>query len=286
MQHGAIEMKWMKAMRAQWFGNSLAIAALLTLAMAFAVADTGTSKQGRLAEWFDQYGVRGSMLLCDATLEHCETHNPQRARQRFSPASTFKIVNALIGLEEGAVGDEHEVMKWDGSKQRISAWERDHNLASAMRVSAVWFYQSLARRIGRERMQYWLDRLAYGNHRIGSREDFFWLDGSLTVSAEEQLELLRGLHDGTLPFSGRSQRIVREILVRARGDDFVVHAKTGWNDTYEVGWFVGWVQRGDVLQYFAMNIDVHGDEDAAARVDLVEDVLEQRGLIPPGTELE
>jgi beta-lactamase class D len=273
-------------MRAQWFGNILAVSAILTLAMALAVADTGDADENRLAEWFDQYGVRGTLMLCDATLEHCDTHNPQRARQRFSPASTFKIVNALIGLEEGAVRDEREVMRWDGSKQRVAAWARDHDLASAMRVSAVWFYQELARRSGRERMQYWLDRLAYGNQRIGSREDLFWLDGSLTVSAEEQLELLRRLHDGRLPFSERSQRIVRDTLVRARGDDFVVYAKTGRNDTYEIGWFVGWVQRGDTVHYFALNVDVHNDEDAAARVDIIEDVLEQRRLIAPGTELE
>lgn len=272
-------------MRAQWFGGALLAATLMSLAMALAVASESEGRTG-FAEWFDHYGVRGTLLLCDSTLKHCATHNPQRARQRFSPASTFKIVNALIGLEERSVRDEHEVMRWDGSKQRIAAWERDHDLASAMRVSAVWFYQELARRSGRERMQHWLDLMSYGNHRIGAREDSYWLDGALTISAEEQLQLLRGLHDGSLPFSERSQRIVRDILVRARGDDFAVHAKTGWNDTYKIGWFVGWVQRKDEVHYFVLNIDVNSNADAAARVNLIEDVLEQRGFIPLGTELE
>lgn len=274
-------------MRAQWFGSTLAVAALMSLMMALAVADTGDGRaDNHFAEWFDHYGVRGTLLLCEGSQLPCEVHNPQRARQRFSPASTFKIVNALVGLEEGSVRDEHEVMHWDGSAQRIAAWARDHDLASAMRVSAVWFYQALALRTGRERMQYWLDTLGYGNHRMGPRVDTFWLDGTLTVSAEEQLDLLRGLHAGRLPFSARSQRIVRATLLRAEGDDFAVYAKTGWNDTYKVGWFVGWVQHGAAVHYFVLNLDVHSAGDAAARVDLIEDVLEQRGLIPPGTELE
>ena len=273
-------------MRAQWFGGGLAAATLLSLLMALAVADDGGKGHAGFAEWFDQYGLSGTLMLCDGALDRCEVHNPQRARTRYSPASTFKIVNALIGLETAAVKDEHEVMRWDGSKQRVKAWERDHDLASAMRVSAIWFYQSLARRIGRERMQQGLDDIGYGNRRIGAREDLFWLDGSLTVSAEEQIDLLRQLHDGRLPFSARSQRIVSDTLLRARGDGFAVHAKTGWNDLYKIGWFVGWVQRADKVHYFALNLDVHSEADAAARVNLVEDMLEQRGLIPPGTELE
>jgi beta-lactamase class D len=274
-------------MRAQWFGGALAAATLTTMLMALAVADDGgESRREGFAEWFDHYGVRGTLVLCRDAQSECAVHNPERAHQRFSPASTFKIVNALVGLDEAAVADQHEIMRWDGSKQRIKAWERDHDLASAMRVSAVWFYQELARRIGRDRMQNWLDRINYGNQRIGRAVDSFWLDGSLTVSAEEQIDLLRELRAGSLPFSERSQRIVRETLIRARGDDFVVHAKTGWNDTYHVGWFVGWVERADATHYFALNIDIHQAADAAARINLIEDVLEQRGLLPVGTELE
>ncbi len=37
-------------MRAQWFGNILAVSAILTLAMALAVADTGGADETRLAE--------------------------------------------------------------------------------------------------------------------------------------------------------------------------------------------------------------------------------------------
>jgi Penicillin binding protein transpeptidase domain len=32
-------------------------------------------------------------------------------------------------------------------------WDRDHELASALKFSVVWFYQEIARRIGAERMQ-------------------------------------------------------------------------------------------------------------------------------------
>ena len=274
-------------MNAKWLGGALMFAAMTTLAMALAVADGGDRARSKgLAEWFDHYGVRGTLVLCQARHEHCDVHNAERADQRFSPASTFKIVNALIGLETFAVRDAHETMAWDGKPQRVKAWEQDHDLASAMRVSAVWYYQELARRIGRERMQLGLDRMQYGNRQIGAAVDLFWLDGSLTISAREQLQVLRALHDATLPFDKEHQATVRNLLLRAQGEDFSVYAKTGWNDSFGIGWFVGWVEQGADTHYFALNIDVANNRDAAARINLIEHVLAQRGLIPAGTQLE
>lgn len=48
--HATIETRRNDVMRAQWFGNILAVSAILTLAMALAVADTGGADETRLAE--------------------------------------------------------------------------------------------------------------------------------------------------------------------------------------------------------------------------------------------
>ncbi len=73
--------------------------------------------------------------------------------ERVSPCSTFKIPNSLIGLETGVLADENAVLPWDGVKRSRPEWNRDHTLASAIKVSVVWYYQELARRVGTERMQ-------------------------------------------------------------------------------------------------------------------------------------
>ena len=98
------------------------------------------------------------------------------------PASTFKIPNSLIALETGVVQDpDKDVFKWDGVKRDIEAWNKDHTLRSAIAVSAVPVYQEIARRIGQERMQKYVDLFEYGNRDIGGGIDQFWLTGNLRI---------------------------------------------------------------------------------------------------------
>jgi beta-lactamase class D len=47
--------------------------------------------------------VEGTFVLLDGRSGELRGYNRSRAEQRFSPASTFKIANALIGLSVGAV---------------------------------------------------------------------------------------------------------------------------------------------------------------------------------------
>src|ERR1051325_1413297 len=77
---------------------------------------------------FDAKGVRGTFVLLDPAKDAYFVLDESRARQGFLPASTFKIPNALIGLEVGAIADENEVFRWDRKPKVRAAWERDHTL--------------------------------------------------------------------------------------------------------------------------------------------------------------
>src|SRR5260370_5526322 len=92
------------------------------------------------------------------------------------PASTFKIPNSIIALETGVVADpDKDIFKWDGVTRNIEAWNKDHTLRSAIAASVVPVYQEIARRIGAERMQKYLDLLDYRNRYIGGGSGQFWL---------------------------------------------------------------------------------------------------------------
>src|SRR5690606_38401939 len=133
-------------------------------------------------EWereFADRGVTGSIVVFAERARAWHVFDRERAQARYSPASTFKLLNALVALETGAVKEEHEVIRWDGVKRTFDDWNRDHSLASGMKYSVVWYYQEMARRIGGARMQAWLDRIDYGNRDIGGGIDRFWLDGEL-----------------------------------------------------------------------------------------------------------
>lgn len=230
---------------------------------------------------FADAGLAGTFVLYEPAAKRLRGCNLGRAMDGYLPASTFKIPNALIGLETGAVRDEHEVMAWDGIERRVASWNRDHDLASAMRDSALWYYQAMARRIGEPRMRHWIGELDYGNGDIGGGIDRFWLDGRLRISAVQQAGFLARLRDGSLPLSARSQEIVRAILVRDQGEGWTLHAKTGWTDAPDpdTGWFVGWVERGGKAYVFALNADLARDSDAPKREQVARRLLAAEGLI-------
>ena len=122
---------------------------------------------GHAAEWqehpewraaFADAGIKGSMLVYDEKQNSWHVLDATRARHGYLPASTFKLFNALVALDTGAVEDEYEVIRWDGKLRGlkdapIAEWNRDNSLASGMRYSTVWFYQEIARRAGAPRMQ-------------------------------------------------------------------------------------------------------------------------------------
>jgi beta-lactamase class D len=203
--------------------------------------------------------------------------------ERVSPCSTFKIPNSLIGLETGVIADEGTVLKWDGVKRSRPEWNRDHTLASAIKVSTVWYYQELARRVGAERMQKLVSAIPYGNADTSSGIDTFWLGRSLRISPDEQAAFLERLRLSTLPFSERSQRIVRDILVQESPGPIVYRGKTGscdFDGAPDHGWWVGWVEKDGQATVFAML--VRGD-DAFGPVArrLTETQLRKRGLLAP-----
>lgn len=219
-------------------------------------------------EWAPEFASReapGCALVLDEARGAFHVFDRPRAETAFSPASTFKICNALIGLETGAVRDENEVFPWDGVQRGLPAWNRDTTLAEGMRHSTVWFYQAMARRIGMARMREWIARAGYGNQELGTEVDRFWLNGTLRISAWQQVEFLRRLANGGLPFSERSQRIVRRITLLEEspgleeGPGFRLHGKTGWfsgGGATDLGWLVGWVEREAGRWFFAVNMDL------------------------------
>ncbi|MBU8895567.1 hypothetical protein KRR26_08115 [Corallococcus sp. M34] len=145
-----------------------------------------------------------------------------RCRERLTPASTFKVPHALIALESG-VATPDEVFPWDGTKRSFEAWNQDQTLDTAMRRSALWVFQRLATKLGREREEAWLKRFHYGNEDASGDITKFWLNGPLRISPEEQLAFLARMYRGQLPVSAQTLRTVQGMLVQRA--DSVAHVR-------------------------------------------------------------
>jgi beta-lactamase class D len=228
-------------------------------------------------------GHSGTIVIFNATNNSYIRINEARAAMRFTPASTFKIPNSLIGLETGVIEDENFVIKWDGVERWNPDWNKDHTLSSAIKYSVVPYYQELARKVGLDRMQDYLDLMSYGNKTIGERVDTFWLDGSLQISANEQIEFLKNFYIYRLPFSRQSINVVKNILSEEKYPNSVLKYKTGTGTISSgdfIGWLVGYVEKTNDIYIFAFNVDGKTFDDVfKIRAELSRKILKKLKVI-------
>jgi beta-lactamase class D len=261
---------------------TLIAAGLLALPTAAAAAETWREEPA-VAALFQQAGVVGTFVLLDESRGELRGYNQARAEQRFSPASTFKIPNSLIGLSLGAVSGVDERIPYTGGPNPfMREWLEPMGLRGAIRVSNVPLYQELARRIGLRRMDEAVHRLGYGNEQIGSDVTTFWLRGPLAISAVEQTRFLSRLAHQKLHFPRTAQQQVAAITQVDAGPGWNLHAKTGWQNSpgAGVGWWVGWVQQGRRITPFALNIAMTGPADTPKREQLGRASLQTLGVLP------
>jgi beta-lactamase class D len=151
-------------------------------------------------------GVAGRWV---GSAEECAT--------RLSPASTYKIPHALIGLETGVITTS-TVEKWDGTKYADQKkWNQDQTVLSAMKPSVLWFFQRMAPKIGAARAHEWLQRFAYGNADTTGDITRYWINGTLRVSPDEQVAFLKKFYDGTLPVSKAHVEALQASMEQAPG---------------------------------------------------------------------
>jgi beta-lactamase class D len=240
--------------------------------------------QEKLSGLFSAHGVVGTLVLYDPQRDTTYVHNPDRAHEAFLPASTFKIPNSLILLEEKVVADEKVIIPWDSVERFSAHWNQDLNLAQAFRYSAFWVYQRLSAQLTLADYSNWLSQIAYGNATPGPEIGNFWLDGDLRINAHQQIEFLRKLEAESLPFTPQTQQLVKDIFSYQKTDAYDWKGKTGWANTPDpdIGWFVGWLERGEERYFYALNIAIQKEQDAKARQEIIRELFDYMGLLEPG----
>lgn len=212
-----------------------------------------------LAQNLQEAKSEGCFILYDLKRDRYIRYNSQHCQKRFIPASTFKIFNSLVALETNAIADENTVIAWNGvSNQSFPAWNQDQTMRTAFTRSVVWFYQDLARRIGKERMTKYIQAASYGNQDIEDKIDTFWLKGKLRISPEEQIKFLVRLYKEDLPFSPAVMQTVKDVMVIERQDNYTLRGKTGWGQDVDsmknIGWYVGYLERDNNVYFYALNM--------------------------------
>lgn len=243
-----------------------------------------------LKKYFDEKNVTGSFGLYDNGSGQFTIYNLSRFKDSaYLPASTFKIVNSLIGIETGKIVNENMVIPWDGvvrvfpNGDTATAWNKDLTMEQAFKASALPYYQEVARRIGQETMQHWLDTLNYGSKKITTKIDGFWLDNSLKLTADEEMGLVKKLYFGQLPFQKRTQDIVKKVMLQEDNANYKLSYKSGWGfreNGNPLGWIVGWIEENKHPYFFVLNVEgAHNLNLTTLRLEILKNILKQNGFL-------
>lgn len=263
---------------------------LLLISLFSTCSPNNVKEDNSLKKYFDENNATGCFALFDNGTGQFTIYNLARYRDSsYLPASTFKIVNSLIGLQTGAITNENMVIKWDSIQRPVEAWNHDLSMGEAFRVSAVPYYQEVARRIGKDSMQSWLNKMKYGAKSdtekvvIHSAIDTFWLDNSIKLTPDQQLGLVKKLYFDQLPFFNTYQETIKRVMLFESNSNYKLSYKTGWGKNEKgnnIGWMVGWIEENRHPYFFVLNIESPDPQFdmTTLRLKMLKDILKQLGF--------
>lgn len=227
-----------------------------------------------LSSYFGEY--KGSFVLYDSENDIWSIHDMDYATLQVAPNSTYKIYDALFGLEEGIITPEDSLIAWNGENYPFEAWNADQTLQSAMSASVNWYFQSVDEQLGAADLSKYIQKIGYGNENMSGDFSSYWMESSLKISPIEQVELLTKLHNNSFDFSPENINAVKDAIRLSSSDAGTLYGKTGTGrvDGKDVnGWFIGYIETADNTYFFAVNIGADGDATGSAATEITMSIL-------------
>lgn len=204
---------------------------------------------------FGEY--EGSFVLYDLENDAWRIHDMEHATLRVAPNSTYKIYDALFGLEEGVITPNVSLIKWNKETYPFEAWNSDQTLQSAMHSSVNWYFQIIDKQLGMASVNNYIHRIKYGNENISGDFSSYWMESSLKISPVEQVKLLTALYNNSFSFSPENIDAVKDSICLSSSETGTFYGKTGTGrvDGQDVnGWFIGYIETTNNTYFFATNI--------------------------------
>jgi beta-lactamase class D len=280
---------------------SRSVWAVLLIPVLFTACTQGNvTEDNSLKQYFDAEHVNGCFGMFDNGQGHFTIYNLKRFRDSaYLPAATFDVMQSLVGIQTGVVKDDSSLigdLQATGTGVDSALLKASHlptdselcqghlmRLSEAFRLSCTRAFQELSRRIGKDTLKKWIDSMGYGNKDISSPVDSFWLDNRLAITADEQLGLTKKLYFDQLPFFPRSQKIVRQMMLRESNSNYQLSYKTGTGvrkDGHAFTWYTGWIEENRNPYFFVLNLDgVDPSKNLiSSGLNVLKSILKQEGF--------
>ena len=231
------------------------------------------------SKYFGKY--EGSFVLYDLGNDAWSIHDIEHATLRVAPDSTYKIYDALFGLEEGVITPEDSFIAWDGENYPFEAWNADQTLQSAMSSSVNWYFQSVDEQLGTTSVYVYIKEIGYGNKNMSGDFSTYWMESSLKISPIEQVELLTQLQNNNFGFAPENINAVKDSICLSSSDAGTFYGKTGTGrvDGQDVnGWFIGYIETADNTYFFATNIGADSDATGGNATEITMSILSDMNI--------
>lgn len=233
--------------------------------------ETKPEMPGDEADWSAVFGdINGCAVVYLPARERYLFFHEDMCREEASPYSTFKIISALSGLQNGVVADELSTMGYDGTDYGNPEWNEDLTLEQAFQKSCVWYFRKVIDEVGKDEMQKELNALQYGNCDISEWNggtinpmpalNGFWLASSLRISPLGQVEVLEKIFEGRSGYDSDKIEILKRIMAADEDDAQKIYGKTGSSGNGEA-WFVGFAETAGERKYFAVYLNDNGHRE-------------------------
>jgi len=216
--------------------------------------------ESSLQSIFSDHNIKGSIVIYNLGKDQWMFSDKADASRGTIPASTFKICNSLVALEEKAIAPD-EIIPWDGKDatfkgNAVKSWCADATLESAFKNSAIWFYVELSKRIRRSTYARYLKECDYGNFDLSEKGDDFWNYGNMEISPKNQVVFLAKLYKDELPFDKTKMALVKSYMRMNADGTYALSGKSGWGikSGADIGWLVGFLETKGDAYVFATRI--------------------------------
>ena len=231
------------------------------------------------SKYFGKY--EGSFVLYDLGNDAWSIHDIEHATLRVAPDSTYKIYDALFGLEEGVITPEDSFIAWNGESYPFEAWNADQTLQSAMASSVNWYFQSVDEQLGTTSVYDYIKEIGYGNKNMSGDFSTYWMESSLKISPIEQVELLTQLQNNNFGFAPENINAVKDSICLSSSDAGTFYGKTGTgrvNGQDVNGWFIGYIETADNTYFFATNIGADSDATGGNATEITMSILSDMNI--------
>jgi bla regulator protein blaR1 len=231
------------------------------------------------SKYFGKY--EGSFVLYDLGNDAWSIHDIEHATLRVAPDSTYKIYDALFGLEEGVITPQDSFIAWNGENYPFEAWNADQTLQSAMASSVNWYFQSVDEQLGTTSVYDYIKEIGYGNKNMSGDFSTYWMESSLKISPIEQVELLTQLQNNNFGFAPENINAVKDSICLSSSDAGTFYGKTGTGrvDGQDVnGWFIGYIETADNTYFFATNIGADSDATGGNATEITMSILSDMNI--------